>query len=63
MSKYVTLGTVSGVLAIAAVLAGAFGKPALQAFLSDPSTAQTVLTGLGAVLTLVAGVSQGIKKG
>ena len=62
MTKFLTAGTITAGLSVAAILAGAFGYSALQTFLSDPSTAQTVLTVAGAVGTLVAGVLQGIQK-
>jgi hypothetical protein len=60
MSKYLTLGNVTALLSVAAILAGAFGKAALKAFLDDPSTAQTVMTLIGAVLTLFAGAAKGV---
>jgi hypothetical protein len=60
--KYVTLGNISALLAVAAIIAGAFGKSALQAFLNDPSTAQTVLTVLGSIMTLVAGAAKGVNQ-
>ena len=60
--KYVTPGTVTAVLSIAAVLAGVFGKSALQHFLDDPATTQMVLVVIGNIGTLVAGVLGGVKK-
>jgi hypothetical protein len=62
MSKYLTPGTVTAVLSIAAIVAGAFGKSTLATFLNDPSTAQDVLTLGGAVGTLVAGILNGVKQ-
>jgi uncharacterized membrane protein len=62
MSKYLTPGTVTAFLSIAAIIAGAFGKGALETFLNDPSTAQTVLTLIGSIGTLVAGILAGVKK-
>ena len=59
--KYVTPGTVTAALSVAAIIAGAFGKSALATFLNDPSTAQTILTLAGAVGTLVAGLLNGVK--
>ncbi|RBP03788.1 hypothetical protein DFR50_14236 [Roseiarcus fermentans] len=59
--KYVTTGTVAGVLSFAAVLAGAFGKSALAAFLSDPHTAATVLTVAGGLGALVSGALAGVQ--
>lgn len=59
--KYVTSGTVTAVFAIAAVLAGAFGKTGLEHFFEDPSTAQSLLTVIGTVGTLVAGLLNGVK--
>lgn len=62
MTKFLTPGTITAGLSVAAILAGAFGYSTLAAFFSDPSTAQTVLTAAGAVGTLVAGVLQGVQK-
>ena len=62
MSKYITTGTVAAVLAICAMISGAFGKNALSAWLDDPSTTQTFLVFFGSVMTLIAGVADGIKK-
>jgi len=60
--KYVTPGTVTAVLSIAAVLSGVFGKPALAHFFDDPTTSQAVLVVIGNVGTLVAGLLAGVKK-
>ena len=60
--KYVTPGTITALLSIAAVAAGVFGKSGLEHFFSDPSTAQAVLVILGNVGTLVAGLLAGVKK-
>lgn len=62
MSKYFTSGNVTAVLAVAAIIAGAFGKSALAAFLNNPDTAQTLLTVLGSALTLFAGAMKGVKQ-
>jgi hypothetical protein len=61
MTKYITPGTITAVLSVAAIVAGAFGKTALAAFFTDPATAQSVLAAAGAVGTLVAGVLAGVK--
>lgn len=61
MSKYITPGTVTAVLSIAAIVAGAFGKSALATFLNDPSTTQTILTLAGSIGTLAAGLMNGVK--
>lgn len=61
MTKYITPATVTAALSIAAILAGAFGQTALQTFLNDPHTAQTVLTILGSVGSLVAAAMPGVK--
>lgn len=61
MSKYVTAGNISALLSVMAIIVGAFGKNALSTFLNDPSTTQTVMTIIGAIGTLVAGVLPGIK--
>jgi len=60
--KYLTAGNITAALSVAAVLAGAFGKTALQSFLNDPSTAQTLLTLIGSVGTLFAGAMNGVKQ-
>jgi hypothetical protein len=59
--SYITTGSVTAVLSMLAILAGAFGKSHLQAVLQDPTTVQTVLTVAGAIGTLVAGLLPGIK--
>lgn len=60
MSKYLTLGNITAVLSVGAILAGAFGKSALASFLNDPDTAQTVLALLASVGTIAAGVMKGV---
>jgi hypothetical protein len=60
VSKYLTLGNITALLSVAAILAGAFGKSALASFLNNPDTAQTVLALLGSVGTLVAGAMKGV---
>jgi large-conductance mechanosensitive channel len=62
MSKYFTRGNVTALLAVAAIIAGAFGKSALASFLNNPDTAQTILSVLGALGTLAAGAMQGVKQ-
>lgn len=62
MTKFLTAGTITAALSVAAILAGAFGYDGLSKFFNDPSTAQTVLTAAGAVGTIVAGLLDGIKK-
>lgn len=59
--NFLTLGTVAGVLAFGGTLAAAFGKPAFATFLTDPSTAQSVLAVISAGAALVAGVAKGVK--
>lgn len=61
MSRFITLGNISAVLSVLAIMVGAFGKNTLANWLSDPDTAQTVFTFLGALGTLIAGVSPGMK--
>ncbi|MFE1599942.1 hypothetical protein [Methylobacterium sp. ID0610] len=61
MTKYLTPGVVAGLLSAAAVGAGLAGKPALAAFLNDPSTAANLLSAAGAVGALVAGVLKGVR--
>ena len=58
---YITPGTVAGALGLAAVFAGAFGKPVLASYLNDPHTAATVLAVAGGLASLVAGVLPGVK--
>ncbi|RBP15850.1 hypothetical protein DFR50_107120 [Roseiarcus fermentans] len=60
MNQYLTSGTVAGVLGFSAVLAGVFGKPALQAFLADPNTAATVLQVAGGLAAIIAGGLKGV---
>lgn len=60
--KYLTRGTIAAVLSIAAILAGAFGYDAIGLFLNDPATVTTALTIAGAVGTLYAGITDGLKK-
>lgn len=62
MSKYLTLGNIAALLSVAAIIAGAFGKGALASFLNNPDTAQTILTVLGSIGTLVAGASKGVSQ-
>lgn len=59
---YVTLGSITGVLTFAGVLAGVFKLNGLSVFLADPNTALTVQNVIVGVLGLIAGVSQGVKK-
>lgn len=61
MEKFITTGTVTSVLSALALVAGIYGKTALQVFLSDPSTVQLVLTLVGTTGALAAGFLQGIK--
>lgn len=58
--KYLTPGTLAGALGFAAVIAGAFGKPALAAFFADPSTASEILALVGAGSALAAGALEGV---
>ena len=62
MSKYITPATVTAVLSIGAILAGAFGKTALQTFLNDPNTVQSVMTVLGSLGALIASAMPGVSK-
>jgi uncharacterized membrane protein len=61
MTKYVTAGTVTALLSVLAIIAGAFGKSALATFLNDPTTSQNVLLIAGSIGTLVSGVLAGVK--
>jgi preprotein translocase subunit SecD len=60
MQKYITPGTVAGVLGFAAVLAGMVGKPELAGWFSDPNTAGNILGFFGGISALVAGFMKGI---
>lgn len=59
MSKILAPGMIAGVLAMAGGLSVAFGKPALGAFLSDPSTAVAATALVSGAVGLVAGVMRG----
>lgn len=61
MMKFVTPGTITAILSVAAIIAGAFGKSQLAAFFNDPTTAQGLLTAAGTIGTLVAGLLAGVK--
>jgi hypothetical protein len=61
MSKYITLGTITAALSVGAIIAGAFGKTTLQSYLANPETAQTLLTVIGSIGTLIAGLLPGVK--
>lgn len=58
--NYFTSGTIVGGLAIAAALSNAFHYPVLGAFLSDPTTAQSLTSVLTGVLALGAGALKGV---
>jgi hypothetical protein len=57
-----TLGTVTGALGFAAVLASVFKLNGLSVFLADPATALAIQTVLGGALGLIAGALEGLKK-
>lgn len=61
MNKFITKGTISAVLGVAAFAASVTGKAAFASFLSNPETATLLLQVLGGVLTLYAGATDGIK--
>ena len=61
MSKYITHGTVAGVLSFLAVLASAFGKPVLATYLSNPEAVTEILQAFSAFGAVYAGVSKGIE--
>jgi hypothetical protein len=60
MTKFLTPGILTGILACAAALAGAFGRPALAAFLAEPQTAETLLGIVSGTLALAAGAMRGV---
>lgn len=61
MSRFLTKGMVAGLLACAAGLSIAFGKPALGAFLADENTAATVTAVAAGLASLAAGVLEGVR--
>jgi hypothetical protein len=60
ISKFITPGTVAGVLSFAAVISTLMGKPALAAVFSDPATATQITLVAGGIGALAAGVLKGI---
>ncbi|MGY2050784.1 hypothetical protein [Methylobacterium sp. JK268] len=61
MTKFLTPGVVTGMLSAASVGAGLAGRPALAAYLDDPSTAANLLALLGAAGALAAGFLKGVR--
>jgi len=61
MSKYITHGTVAGVLSFLAVVATAFGKPVLASYFSNPDAVTEILQAFSAFGAVYAGVSKGIE--
>lgn len=59
MSKYITKGTIAGLLTLAGAVSIALHKPVLAAFLNDPTTAAQ----LTAVLIGASGLAAGFLKG
>lgn len=59
--KYITPGTITGLLTVAAAIAGAFGKSELASFLGSEQTSQTIGTVIMGVGALVAGALGGVK--
>ena len=62
MAKLITPGNVTALLSVLAILAGAFGKKPLEVFLNDPATTQAVMTVIGSLGTLAAGMMKGVKQ-
>lgn len=60
--KYITTGTVTGVLSALAILASLFGQHALAELLADPDTATVVLQYLGMIGAVVAGFLTGVNQ-
>lgn len=60
MSKYITVGTVSGFLALLAFVASVFGANELAQLLGSPELANSILQALQAIFTIVAAVGRGI---
>lgn len=61
MKKYLTKGSVAGLLALAAAVATVFGKTELATYFQDPQTATAVFTVATGVIGLAAGVLEGIE--
>lgn len=62
IAKYATKGTITAVLSVAAIVAGAVGYSPLQAFFADPATADSITQAIGLIGALTAGFMQGVKK-
>ena len=62
IKKYATKGTITAFLSVAAIAAGAFGYSPLQAFFTDPATADSITQAIGLIGALAAGFMQGVKK-
>lgn len=61
MPSFVTPGTIASLLSVAGIVSMAVGKPAMAAFLNDPTTAQTVTAVVSGGFSIAAGVLRGIK--
>lgn len=55
-----TPGTITGILSFIGAITVALGKPALGAFLSDPTTAATLTGVISGAMALVAGAMTGV---
>lgn len=62
IKKYATKGSITAVLSVAAIVAGAFGYSPLQSFFADPATADNITQAIGLIGALAAGFMQGVKK-
>jgi hypothetical protein len=61
MSKFLTVGVVTGVLGFAATVSSLFGFDALAGVLNDPATAATIQQAIGLALQLAAAFMGGVK--
>jgi uncharacterized membrane protein YfcA len=61
MSKYITAGSITGVLSVLATIAGILHYSPLQAVLSDPNTAAAITTIIGVVGSAVSAFMVGNK--
>lgn len=62
MSKFLTLGVVTGVLGFIATVSSLFGLDALAGILNDPETAATIQKGIGLAMQLAAAFMSGVAR-
>ena len=61
MSRFLTLGTITGVLGFLATVAGLFQFNALQVILADPQTANTIQLAIGLAMQIASTFMPGVK--